>query len=125
MKANIILVAVLVIAFVFAMVCTVQAYSYYDDYNYYEDNERGEEHEYESEWDQRPTDEDEEGLEYYDYQTGQWRTIPEPDPWIGGPGVGCGCPFMGGMSIIVFGVMFFFFFIIMSWILEIIYYEKK
>ena len=51
----------LLICFTLLIVTTAQAYSYSD---YYDENE-----------------EDNEELEYYDYHTGRWETIPEPDPY--------------------------------------------
>ena len=57
-------IVVLVICFGILVVSTAQAYSCSDYYDWDEDNGEGNDN-----------------LEYYDYRAGQWREIPEPDPY--------------------------------------------
>lgn len=69
-------IALLAICFALLVVGTAQAYSYNDYYDRGYDREPDWEEE-EDDWEKGDDDE----LEYYDYHTGQWKTIPEPDPY--------------------------------------------
>ena len=70
------------ICFTLLIVTTAQAYSYSDYYD----------------------EDDEEELEYYDYHTGRWEVIPEPDPVSYGGG--------GSSSVIMMMPLFIIFFLI-------------
>ena len=66
----------LVISFAVFVVSTAQAYSYNDYYGWDDDRE--------NDWNDEDDWRDEGGddeLEYYNYHTGRWETIPEPDPY--------------------------------------------
>ena len=75
----------LLICFTLLIVTTAQAYSYSD---YYDENV-----------------EDNEELEYYDYHTGRWEIISEPDPVSYGYGG-------GGSSLAMMMPLFIIFFLI-------------
>lgn len=81
-------IAVLIIAFVISAITTLQAYSYS---GYYDENEGDDM-------------DDNEELEYYDYHTGRWKVIPEPDPGSYGYG--------GGGSVAMMVPLFAIFFLI-------------
>lgn len=103
---GLLLIALFVICFTLLVVSTAQAYSYND---YYE-GDYNEDYNWDDEHDWRDDDEDE--LEYYDHRTGQWKTIPEPDPYYP---VGYG-HHRASSPISVMMPLFIFFFVLLPWL---------
>lgn len=86
-KRNWMLCIVLLLMAFTLSVCTAQAYSYSD---YYDEDE-----------------EDDDKLEYYDYHTGRWKVISEPDPVSYGYGGGSSSVIMMMPLFIIFFLIFF------------------
>ena len=84
------------------LITTAQAYSYNDYYGYDDDRENN--------LDEEQGDDE---LEYYDYSTGRWKTIPEPDPYY--PAVSYG-HHHGRTPISTMMPLFIFFFVFLLWL---------